>query len=190
MISSKEKEGLLQQKAIVIWLTGLSGAGKTTLAEALEKKLFEMHFITQVLDGDIVRKGINSNLGFSKEDRVENIRRIAEISKLLLNSGIIAINSFISPTRDIRQMARDIIGSGRFIEVFVDTPIEVCEKRDIKGLYKRARAGQLPNFTGVGAPFEPPIQPELAIQTVGFTIDESVNRILDYIFPIIKIKDK
>jgi len=153
IIPRTTKEERLNQKAKVIWFTGLSGSGKTTLASALEKKLFEMGYFTQILDGDNIRTGINNNLGFSEEDRLENIRRIAEVSKLILNCGVVTICAFISPTEEIRQMAMDIIGKEDFIEVYVSTPVEVCEQRDVKGLYAKARAGLIQDITGVNAPF-------------------------------------
>src|SRR6056297_2350371 len=144
----KVKEEILRQNGRVIWFTGLSGSGKTTLAASLEKELFFRRFFCQVLDGDNIRAGINNNLGFNDEDRMENIRRIAEVSKLLVNAGLITICSFISPTNEIRDLARNIIGPNDFIEVYLSTPLAVCEKRDTKGLYKRARAGEISDFTG------------------------------------------
>ena len=157
----KDKESFLNQNSKVIWLTGLSGSGKTTIAIELEKELHQMGYLTQVLDGDNVRSGINNNLGFGEDDRLENIRRIAEISKLFVNCGVITINCFVSPTESIRQIARDIIGSDDYLEVFIDTPLEECEKRDVKGLYQKARKGEIKNFTGIDAPFEIPQQPGL-----------------------------
>ena len=185
ILQRKDKELLLQQKSLVIWMTGLSGSGKTTIGIALEQKLKDKGFLTQVLDGDNVRVGINNNLGFSSEDRTENIRRISEVSKLFLNCGIITINCFVSPTIEIRSNARAIIGDNNFVEVFVNTPIEICEKRDVKGLYKKARAGEIKNFTGIDAPFEAPLNPELNVKTGELTIEESANQILEYILPLI-----
>jgi adenylylsulfate kinase len=173
----KVKEEILRQSAKVIWFTGLSGSGKTTLASNLEKELFFRRFFCQVLDGDNIRTGINSNLGFSQEDRLENIRRIAEVSKLLINTGMIIICSFISPTHEIRNMARSIIGERDFIEIFLNPPLEVCEKRDTKGLYRKARAGIIKDFTGISAPFEPPANPDLEIDTSVLSIKESVDLI-------------
>ena len=179
------RQSQLNQISKVIWLTGLSGSGKSTIAEGLEKQLFNQGFFCQVLDGDNIRSGINANLSFSEVDRVENIRRIAEIAKLYLNSGIITINSFISPTRYIRQMAKDIIGEEDFIEVFIDTPLHICEKRDVKGLYKKARAGEIKNFTGIDAPYEMPEEPQIIIQTANKSIDNSVEQLLESLLPYI-----
>ncbi len=158
-----DKEKLLQQKGICIWFTGLSGSGKTTIAIALEKELRKKGLLTQILDGDNIRAGINNNLGFSDEDRTENIRRIAEITKLFVNCGVITICCFVSPTEKIRTLAKSIIGEKDFFEIFVNTPIEVCEKRDVKGLYAKARKGEIKDFTGVNAPFEEPKNPFLIL---------------------------
>jgi adenylylsulfate kinase len=182
----KSKEIYLKQRAKVIWFTGLSGSGKTTIASALEKKLFELNYFCQILDGDNVRSGINKNLKFTEEDRLENIRRIAEVSKLFMNCGIILICAFISPTNEIREMARKIIGDGDYIEVFVNTPLEVCEKRDPKGLYKKARAGKIKNFTGISAPFEAPTHPFIEIDNSNPNLDETVTELLKAIIPRIK----
>lgn len=182
----KAKQIYLKQNAKVIWFTGLSGSGKTTLASALEKRLFELNYFCQILDGDNVRSGINQNLKFTEEDRIENIRRIAEISKLFMNCGIILICAFISPTNEMRQMARDIVGEEDFLEIFVDTPLAVCEKRDPKGLYKRARAGELKNFTGISSPFETPEKPFLKVDNTNPELDETVKEMLRNILPEIK----
>ena len=165
----------------MIWFTGLSGSGKTTLASNLEKELFFRRFFCQVLDGDNIRSGINNNLGFSEVDRLENIRRIAEVSKLIVNTGMITICSFISPTDEIRDMARSIIGEDDFIEIFLNPPLEVCESRDPKGLYKKARAGIIKDFTGISSPFEAPKNPDLEIDTSTTGIKESVDLIFDSI---------
>lgn len=180
-----EKEQFLNQKSKVIWMTGLSGSGKTTIAIELEKELLKRGFFTQVLDGDNVRAGINNNLGFSEEDRIENIRRIAEVSKLFLNCGIITINCFVSPTKAIRENAKKIIGASDFIEVFINTPIEICEQRDVKGLYKKARAGEIKDFTGINAPFEAPTNAKVVIKTKNKTITQSVDDLLLAILPLI-----
>lgn len=187
ILGRKDKEAFLKQYSKVIWMTGLSGSGKTTIAIALEQKLRDKDFLTQVLDGDNVRVGINNNLGFSEADRTENIRRIAEVSKLFLNCGIITINCFVSPTKEIRTNAKQIIGATNFIEVFVNTPLEICEARDVKGLYKKARAGEIKDFTGIDAPFEPPTAPELDIKTADLSIDEASNQILEYLLPLITV---
>ncbi len=178
ILQRAEKEQLLKQKGIAVWFTGLSGSGKTTIAIALEKELHAKGLLTQILDGDNIRTGINNNLGFSEEDRTENIRRIAEVTKLFVNSGIITICCFVSPTEEIRNKARTIIGDADFIEVFVNTPLEVCEKRDVKGLYAKARKGEIKDFTGITAPFEAPTAPEI-ILTDSISIEESVKKILD-----------
>jgi len=185
IIPRAEKEVLLKQKARVVWMTGLSGSGKTTIAKYLEKELHQQGFLTQLLDGDNIRSGINNNLGFSEEDRTENIRRIAEVSKLFLNCGVITINCFVSPTKAIRQEAKSIIGEDDFIEVFVDTPIAICEARDVKGLYKKARKGEIKDFTGISAPFEAPEQ-AIKIQTENHTVAESAQILLDQLIPKIK----
>ncbi len=181
-----DKENQLKQNAKIIWLTGLSGSGKSTIAEALEKKLHAQNFFTELLDGDNIRSGINSNLGFSEADRLENIRRIAEVSKLFLNCGIITINSFVSPTNEIRALAKKIIGENDFIEIFVNCPIEICEQRDVKGLYAKARLGAIKDFTGITAPFEAPVTPALEIKSNELTIEESVEKIFNFILPVIK----
>lgn len=181
ILQRKDKEKLLEQKGIVIWFTGLSGSGKTTLAIALEKELAKKGFLTQVLDGDNIRAGINNNLGFSEDDRVENIRRIAEVAKLFLNCGIITICCFVSPTRAMRSMAKKIIGENDFIEVFVNTPLEICEQRDVKGLYAKARRGEIKDFTGISQPFEPPIEPKVEVTTENMSVEECVKKIMDLV---------
>ncbi len=180
------KEIYLKQRAKVIWLTGLSGSGKTTLASLLEKRLFELNYFCQILDGDNVRSGINKNLRFTNEDRMENIRRIAEVSKLFMNCGIILICAFISPTKKMREMAKEIIGEDNFLEIFVDTPLEICEQRDPKGLYKKARSGEIPNFTGISAPFEVPDNPFIVAENSNPDINETVRKILLKIVPEIR----
>ena len=186
ILGRPEKESLLKQRARVIWLSGLSGAGKTTLAKHLEETLHRRGFLTQVLDGDNVRTGINNNLGFSDSDRFENIRRIAEVSKLFVDCGVITINCFISPTEEIRELARRIIGSDDFIEVYVNAPLDVCEDRDTKGLYSRARLGEIKNFTGISSPFEIPGNADIEIRTDLLTIEESVRQLLELILPKIE----
>lgn len=189
-ITRSEKEGLLNQKSKVIWFTGLSGAGKTTLARYVDRLLFQHGYLAQILDGDNIRSGINNNLKFTEEDRYENIRRIAEVSKLLLNCGIITLNSFISPTEKIRQMAIEIIGEDNFIEVYVNAPLAVCEQRDVKGLYAKAREGLIINFTGIDSPFEEPVNPHVEVRTDLQSVKESAQQIIDYILPEIKRNKK
>ena len=186
ILQRSEKEALLNQKAKVLWMTGLSGSGKTTLAQGLEKRLFQDGFLTQILDGDNIRAGINSNLGFSDEDRTENIRRISEISKLFCDCGIITINCFVSPTISIREQAKSIIGEADFVEIFVNTPIEICEERDVKGLYAKARKGEIQDFTGVNAPFEAPTDPNIELNTDGSSIEESVGELYELIKPMLQ----
>lgn len=183
MLTRKDKEDLLKQHSVMIWFTGLSGSGKSTLAIALERELQQRGLLCRILDGDNIRSGINNNLGFLEEDRVENIRRIAEIGKLFVDTGIITIAAFISPNNDIREMAANIIGKENFMEVFVSTPIEACEKRDVKGLYAKARRGEIRNFTGVSAPFEAPLHPALSLDTSILSVEESVNKLLELVLP-------
>ena len=178
---------MLNQRARVIWLTGLSGSGKRTIAHELEKALVAKGFFTQLLDGDNVRAGINNNLGFSEADRRENIRRIAEVSKLFIDCGIICINSFISPTEAIRQLAYDIIGRDDVIEIFVNAPLETCEQRDTKGLYKKARAGLIKDFTGISSPFEPPEHPDLTLDTGSMTVEECVEACVGVVMAAVRL---
>lgn len=165
ILSRKDKEVLLKQKSVVVWMVGLSGSGKSTIARAIENELHSKGHFTQLLDGDNLRTGINNNLGFSETDRLENIRRAAEVSKLFLNGGCITICSFISPTEEIRTLAKSIIGEADFFEVYINAPFEVCEQRDVKGLYKKARNGEIKNFTGLDAPFEAPKNPSIEVRT-------------------------
>ncbi len=190
IIQRGEKEELLNQRSKVVWMTGLSGSGKTTIAKGLERHLHSNGILTQLLDGDNTRLGISKNLSFSIEDRTENVRRIAEVSKLFLNSGIITLNCFVSPTIEIRKIAKEIIGKENFIEVYINTPISICESRDVKGLYKKAREGIIKDFTGITAPFEAPNNPDLEIKTEELSIDKSVQKILDFILPIINYKQQ
>jgi adenylylsulfate kinase len=187
IISREEKERFLNQNAKVVWMTGLSGSGKTTLAKFLERKLLENNFFSKLLDGDNVRAGLNAGLGFDDADRHENIRRIAEVSKLFLDGGIICINSFVSPTFEIREQAKIIIGEADFIEVYINTPIEECERRDVKGLYAKARAGQIPNFTGISSPFDAPFNPKIEIQTKDKSVEECGTELYEKLLPLIKI---
>ena len=187
LLQRSDKETLLNQKAKVVWLTGLSGSGKTTLAKNLERSLHEKGYLITVLDGDNVRDGISYKLGFSEEDRLENIRRVAEVSKLFLTNGIICINSFISPSIEIRSLAKKIIGANDFIEIYVNSSLEVCESRDTKGLYKKAREGKILNFTGVNALFEEPTAPQLEIRTDQLEPDESLKKLEEYLIPLIRL---
>ncbi len=188
MLTRADKEALLKQHSVMIWFTGLSGSGKSTIAIALERELQKRGLLCRILDGDNIRSGINNNLGFSEEDRVENIRRIAEIGKLFVDTGIITIAAFISPNNDIREMAANIIGKENFLEIFISTPIEECERRDVKGLYAKARRGEIKNFTGISAPFEAPANPALSIDTSQLSVEESVNKLLELILPKISFK--
>ena len=178
-VNKQERSLQIGQKPCLIWFTGLSGAGKSTVAGALEVKLFEMGYRTYLLDGDNVRQGLNQDLGFSDQDRVENIRRIGEVSKLFVDGGLITISAFISPFRSERAMVRELLEEDEFIEVYVSTSLEVCEERDPKGLYKKARAGEIPNFTGIGSAYEAPENPELSLDTANMDVDQCVEAILD-----------
>ncbi|NND77501.1 MAG: adenylyl-sulfate kinase [Flavobacteriales bacterium] len=186
VLSRSEKETRLGQKGCVIWMTGLSGSGKTTLAKWLENKLFAEGVVTMLLDGDNIRAGLNNDLGFTENDRVENIRRIAEVAKLFKEAGIVTIASFVSPTIKIRIMAKQIIGENDFFEIFVNTPIELCEARDVKGLYKKARAGEIKDFTGISAPFEKPETPSLDLRTENKSIERTGEELYSFIIKKIK----
>ena len=180
-IGRAERAAQKNQKAAVVWFTGLSGSGKSTIASALEKRLFSLGRHTYVLDGDNVRHGLNRDLGFTDADRVENIRRVAEVARLMAEAGLIVLVSFISPFREEREMARTLMNEGEFIEVFVDTPLELCEVRDPKGLYRKARRQEIMNFTGISSPYEPPESPEVRIETANLTIEEAVRQLLDFL---------
>ena len=186
IISKEKKEKNLNQKGKVFWLTGLSGSGKTTIALQLEKELFKLGFLVQILDGDNIRAGINNNLSFSEADRAENIRRISEVSKLFLNCGVITINCFVSPTTKMRQNAENIIGKENYYEIFINADLETCEKRDVKGLYKKARNGEIKNFTGIDSQYEKPNNPSLEINTSQLSIDQSIEIILKNVLPQLK----
>jgi len=190
ILQREDKEELLNQNSKVIWMTGLSGSGKTTVAKGVERYLHSQGILNQLLDGDNIRVGISNNLTFSSDDRAENIRRISEVSKLFLNCGIVTINCFVSPTIEIRNIAKQIIGAENFIEVYINASVDTCEERDVKGLYKKARKGEIKNFTGISAPFEAPKSAEIEINTAQLSIDESVQKVLDYILPIIKTSKK
>lgn len=178
MLSRHDKEQLLGQKGVMLWFTGLSGSGKSTVAIALERELQKRGLLCRILDGDNIRTGINANLGFSADDRRENIRRVAEVAKLFVDTGIITIAAFVSPTEDLRNLAQHIIGKDDFKEIFISTPIEECERRDVKGLYARARRGEVKNFTGISAPFEAPQHPALTLDTSKLSLEESVAQLL------------
>ncbi len=178
MLGRADKERLLGQQGVMLWFTGLSGSGKSTLAIALERELQARGKLCRILDGDNIRSGINANLGFSAEDRKENIRRIAEVGKLFVDTGIITLAAFISPTEELRRMAEAIIGKDDFKEIYVSTPLAECERRDVKGLYAKARRGEIRDFTGISAPFEAPQQPALSLDTSHLTQEECVERLL------------
>ncbi|MBO5134041.1 MAG: adenylyl-sulfate kinase [Bacteroidaceae bacterium] len=182
MLSRQDKEDLLRQKGVMLWFTGLSGSGKSTVAIALERELHKRGKLCRILDGDNIRTGINADLTFSAEDRKENIRRIAEVGKLFVDTGIITIAAFVSPTNELRELARNIIGEDDFKEIFISTPIEECERRDVKGLYARARRGEVKDFTGISAPFEAPTSPALSLDTSVLSLEDSVKEILNHIF--------
>ena len=179
MLTRSDKEQLLGQRGIMIWMTGLSGSGKSTVAIGVERELQKRGILCRILDGDNIRAGINSNLGFSSEDRRENIRRIAEIGKLFVDTGIVTIACFVSPTLELRQMAREIIGPEDFREVYIATPLEECERRDVKGLYARARKGEVKDFTGISAPFEAPTNPDLSLDTSQMTLKDEVEAVVE-----------
>ncbi len=182
-VSREQREMLFGQRARLLWFTGLSGSGKSTLAVQLEAQLFERGFKTYLLDGDNIRAGLNKDLSFTDEGRVENIRRIGEVSKLLLDAGVIVLSAFISPFRADRDQVRAIVGEDNFVEVYVDAPLEVCEQRDVKGLYKKARAGEVKNFTGIDSPYEAPVQPDVHIPTHLQSVDDSIEQLLNFTLP-------
>lgn len=186
LLLRSDKEQLLGQHALCIWMTGLSGSGKSTIAQGLERKFHEQGILSMVLDGDNVRSGINSNLGFSEADREENIRRIAEVTKLFLSAGIVTINCFVSPTKAIREQARNIIGDNDFYEVYVNASFDECAKRDVKGLYQKALAGEIKNFTGLDAPFEAPEHAAVEVKTAEQSVEDSVNTLYHYFIGKIK----
>lgn len=183
MMTRADKENLLGQHSVMVWFTGLSGSGKSTVAIALERELHQRGILCRILDGDNIRSGINNNLGFSPEDRVENIRRIAEVGKLFVDTGIITIAAFISPNNQLRNMASEIIGKENFVEVYISTPLEECERRDVKGLYAKARRGEIKEFTGISAPFEAPENPDIELDTSKLSLKESVDILLEAILP-------
>jgi adenylylsulfate kinase len=180
-VTRADRAQLNGHRGCTVWLTGLSGAGKSTIAVDLEKRLLERGVRTYILDGDNIRHGLNKNLGFSPEDRTENIRRIGEVAKLFTDAGLVAVTAFISPYRADRDQVRALMQPGDFVEVFVDCPVEVCEQRDVKGLYKKARAGEIKEFTGISAPYEAPANPELTINTAGQSVQDSARQILSHL---------
>ncbi len=181
MVTKNDRETISAHKGCTIWLTGLSGSGKSTLAVALEKKLWERGVRSYVLDGDNVRHGLNKDLGFSPKDRTENIRRIGEVAKLFTDAAVINVTAFISPYRDDRDSVRALMAEGDFLEVYIECPVEVCERRDVKGLYKKARAGEIPEFTGISAPYEQPLNPELTVRTDRDSEDECLNQLVQHL---------
>ena len=181
-----DKDSLIGQRGIMIWFTGLSGSGKSTVAMGVERELHAQGILCRILDGDNIRAGINNNLGCPAEDRIENIRRIAEIGKLFVQTGVVTLACFVSPTNDIRQMAREIVGKEDFLEVYISPPIEECERRDVKGLYARARKGEVKNFTGISAPFEAPVSSDIAIDTSKIPLEESVRTLTELIIKRVK----
>lgn len=180
-VSKAERAQIKQQKPCILWFTGLSGSGKSTIANAVEAALLEQKKHTYLLDGDNIRMGLNKGLTFSDADRIENIRRIGEVSKLFVDAGLIVLTAFISPFQKDRDMVRQLVEEGEFIEVFVDTPLEVCEQRDPKGLYKKARNGEIPNFTGIDSPYEAPDTPEIHIKNDKISIEDAVLQVIDYL---------
>lgn len=186
-ITSKQRIQAMRQAPQLIWLTGLSGSGKTTLALRLEHYFFRKDFKVFILDGDNIRNGLCKDLGFSEDDRKENLRRVAEVARLMLDAGLIVICAFISPNGEDRQAIKSIVGEQRFIEVYVNCSVEVCEERDVKGLYAKARKGIIPNFTGISAPYDTPLSPNIEVQTAGETIEESVQKIIEVVEPVISL---
>ena len=188
-VSKNQRERLLGQHATLIWFTGLSGSGKSTLAVQLEAQLYALGYKTYLLDGDNIRSGLNRDLSFTEEGRVENIRRIGEVCKLMIDAGVIVLSAFISPFKADREQVRHIVGEENFIEVFVDAPLEVCEQRDVKGLYKKARAGEVKNFTGIDSPYEAPSNPDVHIPTDQLALEQSIEKLMSHLLPIVKLKE-
>jgi adenylylsulfate kinase len=182
-VSKADRERMLKQRALLVWFTGLSGSGKSTLAVQLEAELHERGYKTYLLDGDNIRAGINKDLTFSDEGRIENIRRIGEVSKLMMDAGVVVLSAFISPFRSDRQQVKNIVGAENFVEVFVDAPLEICEQRDVKGLYKKARAGEVKNFTGIDSPYEAPQSPDIHLRTDELSVNQSIEMLLTVVAP-------
>lgn len=180
-VTKQDRSTIKNQKPVILWFTGLSGSGKSTIANAVETKLYEMGKHTYLLDGDNIRHSLNKDLGFSEEDRIENIRRIGEVAKLFVDSGLIVLTAFISPFQKDREQVRNLVNDEEFIEVYVDTPLEVCEQRDPKGLYKKARVGEIPDFTGISSPYEPPKNPEIHIKNDEVAVEECVEKVIEYL---------
>lgn len=180
-ITQKQRNAAYKHPSFVLWFTGLSGSGKSTIANAVDEQLFKMKIHTYTLDGDNIRSGINKDLNFTENDRNENLRRIAEVAKLFVNAGIITIASFISPTDRDRRMVKEIVGEQYFFEIYIDTPIELCEQRDPKGLYKKARAGKIKNFTGIDSPYEIPKNPDLHIHTKNVNVEDCVKKVITFV---------
>ncbi|WP_369999104.1 adenylyl-sulfate kinase [Winogradskyella sp.] len=189
-VKQKDRSNSNQHKPLLVWFTGLSGSGKSTIANLVEKKLFEKNIKTYTLDGDNIRKGINSDLSFSPQDRTENIRRIAEVSKLMIDAGLVVLAAFVSPYKKDRDNIRTVVKDVNFVEIYVNTSVEECERRDVKGLYKKARSGEIKNMTGVSAPYEAPDCPDIEIETEKESIEGSANRIVDYITPKLKLNNE
>lgn len=185
-VTANKRAEQKHQRPLLVWITGLSGAGKSTIANNLDIELNKQGFHTFYLDGDNIRSGINNNLGFSPEDRKENLRRVAEIAKLMLDAGLVCIGAFIAPYEEDRNLVRDIVGENNYFEIFMDTPLEICEARDVKGLYAKARRGEIKDFTGISAPYQRPTCPNLVIKTENTSIEEAVNHIVTAIYDRIK----
>lgn len=188
-ISKEQRSKMKKHNSFVLWFTGLSGSGKSTLANLVEKRLFNQGIHTYSLDGDNIRSGLNKNLTFTKEDREENLRRIAEVSNLFVDAGVVVIAAFISPLEKDRNLLRQIIGKDNFVEIFVNTSLQECEKRDVKGLYKKARAGKIQNFTGISAPYEKPKNPDIIVNTESSSLEESITKVINYILPRIELSN-
>lgn len=185
-VSLEDRIRLLGQRPLLLWFTGLSGSGKSTLSDSVEQEFYRRGFKTYLLDGDNIRHGLNNNIDFSEEGRRENIRRIGEVAKLFMDAGIIVLTAFISPFREDRDRVRNLVAPGSFIEIYVECPLEVCEQRDVKGLYAKARRGEIPNFTGISSPFEEPLQPEITVHTAEDDIESCTNQILGKTLKLIK----
>jgi len=190
IVSKRDRLESNKHKSILLWFTGLSGSGKSTIANLVEKKLYHNNFKTYTLDGDNIRKGINNDLNFSPEDRTENIRRIAEIANLMVDAGLVVLAAFVSPYKKDRENIRTIVKDVNFVEIFINTSLEECERRDVKGLYKKARSGEIKNMTGISAPYEKPENPDIEILTETESVEDSVNRIIDFITPKLQLQNE